>query len=228
MVRPVPARPLVDTGCVRARCARRRRPRRRGPGRARRRRRLAGISSPARGASGEAAGRVLGSIVRPEPEAEAGVGVQPTHRSRAPRRVPHPAGDAPLHLDGPGEGSIGARRARRRRTIDRLRRRAPTATTPALPALAVAAGDLLLRLQPTRTVVDSVRARVTLGSLSFDPFVEMIRPIMAAPASTDRCTRRSTGTTASGSCRDSACCRSPSWSPCCRQTTSSPRPSSWV
>ncbi|MEP6811840.1 MAG: hypothetical protein ABI990_02500 [Actinomycetota bacterium] len=56
------------------------------------------------------------------------------------------------------------------------------AETPQRNALDVRKQDLLLRLDPNRTVVDAMRARLDTGAISFDPFARgLIRPIMAAP-----------------------------------------------
>ena len=56
------------------------------------------------------------------------------------------------------------------------------APTPARDVLAVERTALLARLEPTRTVIDTTRARVSTGALAFNPFVGgFIRPIMAAP-----------------------------------------------
>lgn len=54
--------------------------------------------------------------------------------------------------------------------------------TPRRDVLAVQKDDLLRRLDPTRTVIDTMRARLSLGKVSFDAFAgALIRPIMAAP-----------------------------------------------
>lgn len=56
------------------------------------------------------------------------------------------------------------------------------APTPARDALAVSKDDLLRRLDPTRTVIDTMRARLNPGLVGFDAFAgSVIRPIMAAP-----------------------------------------------
>lgn len=54
--------------------------------------------------------------------------------------------------------------------------------TPARDVLALQKDDLLRRLDPTRTVIDTMRARLSLGKVGFDAFAgALIRPIMAAP-----------------------------------------------
>lgn len=54
--------------------------------------------------------------------------------------------------------------------------------TPKRDTLAVRREDVLQRLRPTRTVIDTMRARLDLGGLGFDVFADdAIRPIMAAP-----------------------------------------------
>jgi hypothetical protein len=56
------------------------------------------------------------------------------------------------------------------------------AKTPARDVLAVKSSELLGRLDPSRTVVGAIRARINTGLLTFDPFfLDLIRPIMAAP-----------------------------------------------
>ena len=56
------------------------------------------------------------------------------------------------------------------------------ATTPERNTLAVGNADILLRLDPDRTVIDTMRARLDTGLITFDPFAgSLIRPIMAAP-----------------------------------------------
>ncbi len=56
------------------------------------------------------------------------------------------------------------------------------AVTPARSPLAVTKSDLLVRLDPNRTVLDVTKGRVKVGALAFDPFLDgLIRPIMAAP-----------------------------------------------
>jgi len=56
------------------------------------------------------------------------------------------------------------------------------AGTPARDLLAVQRSDLLARLEPSRTVVDTMRARLGTGTIAFDVFkAGLIRPIMAAP-----------------------------------------------
>lgn len=57
------------------------------------------------------------------------------------------------------------------------------ARTPARDRLAVDAKDVLGRLDPTRTVVDVTRARVSLGIDRVSPWLvgSLIRPVMAAP-----------------------------------------------
>lgn len=57
------------------------------------------------------------------------------------------------------------------------------ARTPARETLAVRPAELLTRLDPTRTVVDVTRARLTLGVDRISPWLvgSLIRPIMAAP-----------------------------------------------
>jgi len=56
------------------------------------------------------------------------------------------------------------------------------ATTPDRNTLAVRRRDILLRLDPDRTVIDTMRARLDTGLITFDPFAgSLIRPIMAAP-----------------------------------------------
>jgi len=54
--------------------------------------------------------------------------------------------------------------------------------TPPRDTLAVRRNDILQRLQPSRTVIDTMRARLDLRGLAFDVFAgQAIRPIMAAP-----------------------------------------------
>lgn len=54
--------------------------------------------------------------------------------------------------------------------------------TPSRETLAVRREAVLQRLHPTRTVIDTMRARLDLGGLGFDVFADdAIRPIMAAP-----------------------------------------------
>lgn len=54
--------------------------------------------------------------------------------------------------------------------------------TPHRDVLAVRRDDLMSRLDPSRTVIDTMRARLNTGLLNFDAFAgSLIRPIMAAP-----------------------------------------------
>jgi hypothetical protein len=54
--------------------------------------------------------------------------------------------------------------------------------TPHRDVLAVRRDDLMSRLDPSRTVIDTMRARLNTGLLTFDVFAgSLIRPIMAAP-----------------------------------------------
>jgi len=54
--------------------------------------------------------------------------------------------------------------------------------TPPRDTLAVRRNDILERLQPSRTVIDTMRARLDLRGLRFNVFADQaIRPIMAAP-----------------------------------------------
>ncbi len=54
--------------------------------------------------------------------------------------------------------------------------------TPHRDVLVVRKEDLLRRLDPDRTVIDTMRARLNLGLLTFDAFkLSLIRPLMAAP-----------------------------------------------
>ena len=128
-----------------------------------------------------AAGGVLGSIVRP-------VG-------RAPGRSREPVSDRDrLDRFSTPQGTVLATWAKRAAevTVTDVRMQlaalveAPGALglglTPQRNVLTVKKEDLLLRLDPNRTVIDTMRARLRKGLVEFDPFLgSVIRPIMAAP-----------------------------------------------
>ncbi len=128
-----------------------------------------------------AAGAVLGSIVRPEARPGGPIMQPASDRERLDRfRTP--------------QGTVLATWAERaaRITVTDVRMQlaalveAPGAlalgVTPQRDVLAVRKEDLLLRLDPDRTVIDTMRARLAKGSVEFDPFLgSLIRPIMAAP-----------------------------------------------
>jgi hypothetical protein len=141
----------------------------------------------ARGAGGvaelspTAAGGVLGSIARP-------VG-------RQPGRGPEPVSDRDrLDQFRTPQGTVLGTWAERAAevTVSDVRRQLTAVVeatgalalglTPHRNVLAVRKEDLLLRLDPDRTVIDTMRARLKTGLVEFDPFLgSVIRPIMAAP-----------------------------------------------
>lgn len=135
----------------------------------------------AMGLSDVAAGRVSGTIGRFEAIETPPIGVaRPTERERLDRlRTPQGTALASW-LDAAASVTVHTIRADIERSIDF----GGVLTLPATPVLAppsVSSADLLARLEPDRTVVESMRARLSLGRLTFDPFAEVIRPIMAAP-----------------------------------------------
>jgi hypothetical protein len=135
------------------------------------------------GLSGVAAGGLIGSIVRPQPIVAPAGGVVPvlTDRQRLDRfRTP--------------QGTILGTWIERANsvTVTQLRGQMTSlveatgvlklALTPTRDVLTVRSDDLLTRLHPDRTVIDTMRARLNLGAVSYDAFKDsMIRPIMAAP-----------------------------------------------
>ena len=103
-------------------------------------------------------------------------------RPRAARPSPHPQGTLlATWVERAAQVTVVDLRAQLTALVD-----APGALalagTPPRDVLAVRREDLMLRLDPGRTVIDTMRARLNLGLLTFDVFADaLIRPIMAAP-----------------------------------------------
>jgi hypothetical protein len=150
------------------------------------------------GLSARASGGMLGSIVRPvvEPAAPVAVPVRGGPVRGGPVVVPVPALTDRERLDvfrTPQGTVLGTWLEQAAKvTVAQLREQMTTlvdsagvlalAPTPQLDVLSVRRGDLLSRLHPDRTVIDTMRARLNPGLLAYDAFADsMIRPIMAAP-----------------------------------------------
>jgi hypothetical protein len=127
-----------------------------------------------------AAGALLGSITRPAGTPAHG-GDGGSERERLDRfRTPQGTVLA-MWAERAAEVSVLDVRAQIAALVDTVGVLA-LAPTPERSPLEVHKQDLLLRLKPDRTVIDTMRARLDIGALSFDPFAgSLIRPIMAAP-----------------------------------------------
>jgi hypothetical protein len=131
------------------------------------------------GLSPTAAGRVSGSIVRPvnPPIGAAAL----SDRERLDRFRTADSTDLSTWIERANMVTVADVRAGLKTLVE-----SPSALTlartPVRDVLAVNSSDLLGRLDPSRTVVGAIRARVSTGLLAFDPFfLDLIRPIMAAP-----------------------------------------------
>jgi hypothetical protein len=136
--------------------------------------------APANGSielSGPAAGRLLGSINRPAAAPEHNA----SERERLDRFMTPQATLLGTWAERAAQVSVLDVRAELSALVD-MPGALALATTPDRDALNVRKQDLLLRLDPDRTVVDAMRARLNTGLISFDAFAGgLIRPIMAAP-----------------------------------------------
>lgn len=127
--------------------------------------------------SGRAAGSLLGSITRPTAASNGDA----SERERLDRFRTPQATVLATWAERAAQVSVLDVRAELSALIN-----APAALalaeTPQRNTLNAGKQDILLRLDPNRTVVDAMRARLDTGALSFDAFAGgLIRPIMAAP-----------------------------------------------
>jgi hypothetical protein len=132
------------------------------------------------GLSPTAAGRVSGSIIRPVNPADGGAVVL-SERDRLDRFRTADGTNLATWIERANRVTVADVRAGLEQMAGSAGALALT-TTPAREVLAVKPSDLLARLDPTRTVIGAMRARLNTGLLTFDPFLlDLIRPIMAAP-----------------------------------------------
>lgn len=137
-----------------------------------------GTALPAPGLSERVSGGLAGPILRPPDPVAAGV---LTERQRLDRMATPQSTLLSTWLEQAAKVTVDDVRGQIAALVD-----APSALklalTPERAPLAVTRTSVLARLDPNRTVLDTMRARLEVGSLAFDPFAgEVIRPIMAAP-----------------------------------------------
>jgi hypothetical protein len=131
--------------------------------------------------SGVAAGDLIGSIVRPVPDRPTPGAAPISDRDRLDRfRTPQGTLLA-TWIERAAQVTVADVRSQLTALVE-----APGAlelgVTPHRDVLTVHRDDLLSRLDPSRTVIDTMRARLNTGLLTFDVFAgSLIRPIMAAP-----------------------------------------------
>lgn len=145
---------------------------------------LRGGAEPAAGVgarlSERAAGHLRGPIVRPEPTGPAGARSVPDSERLARFRTHH--GTQLATWIEAAEGVAVTEVRAQVTTLVEASGALALATTPRRDILAVSREELLSRLAPARTVIDTMRARLDSRPLNFDAFKdELIRPIMAAP-----------------------------------------------
>jgi hypothetical protein len=141
---------------------------------------LRGAHRPA-GLSATAAGRLVGSIVRPVSVARPVEAVAISDRERLDRFVTPQGRLLATWIEQAAKVTVEDVRTELTALVEETGALA-LAVTPPRDVLAVRRDDILTRLDPTRTVIDTMRARLSTGLLDFDAFAGMlIRPIMAAP-----------------------------------------------
>lgn len=127
-----------------------------------------------------AAARGIGSIVRPIAAAERGA-VALSDRERLDQFRTPQGTQLAMWIERAERITVADVRAQVGALISETGALA-LAGTPSRSVLTVRRDDVLQRLDPNRTVVDTMRARLNTGSLTFDVFkAGIIRPIMAAP-----------------------------------------------
>jgi len=141
-----------------------------------------GVAASA-GLSGRTSGALLGSIVRPEAAAAATRGgtVPTSDRERLDRFRTPQATQLANWVERAERVTATDVRAQIAALVEETGV-LKLGVTPSREVLAVRRQDLLARLAPSRTVIDTMRARLHTGLVGFDALEgERIRPIMAAP-----------------------------------------------
>jgi hypothetical protein len=147
---------------------------------------LRGGADPAAGGvarlSPRASGRALGSIVRPVALATGANGARSRSDGDRLERFRTPQGtQLATWIETAERVTVADVRAQVAALVEASGALA-LAVTPSRDVLAVGRQELMSRLDPTRTVIDAMRARIDTGLLNFDAFKDsLIRPIMAAP-----------------------------------------------